>query len=87
MIDRRTERLNNQRTIADHPVYRIIKMDQNTEKIPGDLRRFAVTPVKNSQGINLNLTMQTNGICTTQNLSKKMTHINSYGTLTYTRIT
>ena len=36
---------------------------------------------------NLNLTIQTNGICTTQHLSKKMTRINSYGTLTQKRIT
>ena len=36
---------------------------------------------------NLNLTKPTNGICTTQHLSKKMTHINSYGTLTYRLIT
>ena len=33
---------------------------------------------------NLNLTLQTNGLCTTQNLSKKMTHINSYVTGTHT---
>ena len=36
---------------------------------------------------NLNLTMQTNGICTTQNLSEKMIHTNSCGTLIYKRIT
>ena len=35
----------------------------------------------------LNLTIQTNGICTIQHLSEKITHINSSGTLTYTRIT
>ena len=35
---------------------------------------------------NFNSTIQTNGICTTQHLSKKMTCINSYGTLTYKRI-
>ena len=34
---------------------------------------------------NLNLIIRTNGICTTQHLSWKITHINSYGTLTYTR--
>ena len=28
---------------------------------------------------NLRLTIRTNGICTTQHLSSKMTHINSYG--------
>ena len=32
---------------------------------------------------NLKLTIRTNGICTTQHLPQKMTHINSYGTLTY----
>ena len=36
---------------------------------------------------NSNLTIRTNGKCTTHHLSKRMTHINSYGTLTYTRIT
>ena len=36
---------------------------------------------------NLNLTIQTNSICATQHLPKKMTHINSYGTSAYTRIT
>ena len=35
--------LKNQRTSGDHPVYSIIKIDQNTEKGPGDLRRLAVT--------------------------------------------
>ena len=36
---------------------------------------------------NLNLTKRTNGICKTQHISLKMTHINSYGTLTYAQIT
>ena len=36
---------------------------------------------------NLNLTTPTNGICTTQHLSQKIKHIDSYGTLTYVRIT
>ena len=35
----------------------------------------------------LNLTMSTNGICTTQHLSLKMTHTSSYGTIIYNRIT
>ena len=35
---------------------------------------------------NLDLTIRTNGIWTTQHLSQKITHINSYGTLTYQRI-
>ena len=38
-------RLKNQRTSQDHPIYSI-KIDQNTEKIPGDLRRLVVIPVK-----------------------------------------
>ena len=33
------------------------------------------------------MTKPTNGICITQHLSEKMTQINSYVTLTYTRIT
>ena len=33
----------NKRTSGDHPNYNIIKMDQNTEKSPGDLGRLAVT--------------------------------------------
>ena len=28
---------------GDYPNYCIIEIDQNTEKSPGDLRRFAVT--------------------------------------------
>ena len=35
---------------------------------------------------NRNLNIRTNGICTTQQLSWRMTHTNSYGTLTYKRI-
>ena len=35
--------LRNKRTSADHPNYCIIKIDQNTEKSPGALRRLAVT--------------------------------------------
>ena len=36
---------------GDHPNYNIIENGQNTEKSPGDLRRFAVTqtPEKNHQ--------------------------------------
>ena len=33
----------NKRTSGDYPNYSIIKIVQNTEKSPGDLRRFAVT--------------------------------------------
>ena len=38
----------NWRTSWDHPNYNIIKIGQNTEKSPGELRRLAVpqTPVK-----------------------------------------
>ena len=41
--------LRNKRTCGDHLNYCIIKIGQNTEKCPGDLRRIAVTqtPVKN----------------------------------------
>ena len=41
----------NKRTSGDHLNYSIIKIDQNTEKSPGDLRRLAVTqtPVENHQ--------------------------------------
>ena len=46
-----TERLRNQRTIRDHPGYGLIKIGQNAEKNPEDLRRLAVTqtPVKEHQ--------------------------------------
>ena len=38
-------------TNRDHPDDNIIKIDQNTEKSPGHLRRFAITqtPVKDHQ--------------------------------------
>ena len=40
--------LGNKRTSGDHPNDNIIKIGQNTEKSPGDLRRLAVAqnPVK-----------------------------------------
>ena len=43
--------LGGRRTSADHPNYNIIENSKNTEKSPGDLRRFAVTqtPVKDHQ--------------------------------------
>ena len=46
-----TRRLVNNRTRGDHPNDSIIKIGQNTEKSPRDLRRFAVTqtPVKDHQ--------------------------------------
>ena len=39
------------RTSGNHPNYRIIENGQNTEKSPGDLRRFAATqtPMKDHQ--------------------------------------
>ena len=40
-----TGRFRNKRTSGDRPEYSIIKISQNTEKSPGDLGRFAVTPV------------------------------------------
>ena len=44
-------RQRNRRTKPDHPDYNIIKIDQNTEENPGDLRRLAVpqTPEKKHQ--------------------------------------
>ena len=48
MLCKDTGKLINQRTSGGHPDYSIIKIGQNTEKSPGDLRRLAVTqtPVK-----------------------------------------
>ena len=48
-IDKRSRRLGNKRTSGDHPDDGLIEIGQNTEKSPGDLRRFAViqTPVRN----------------------------------------
>ena len=39
------------RTSRDHPDYMIIKIGQNTEQSPGDLKRLAVTqtPLRNHQ--------------------------------------
>ena len=42
-IDKRTRGLGNNRTSRDHPNYSIIKICQNTEKSPGDLRIISVT--------------------------------------------
>ena len=42
-IDKRTRRPGNKRTSIYHPNYSITKIDQNTKKSPGDLRRLAVT--------------------------------------------
>ena len=48
--DKGTRRLRNQRKRRDHPDY-CIKIGQNAEKNPKDLRRLAVTrnPVRNHQ--------------------------------------
>ena len=43
MIGTGTGGLGNKRVMGDHPNYSIIKIDQNTEKSPGDMRRLAVT--------------------------------------------
>ena len=43
MIWTETGGLENKRMSRDHPNYGIVKIGQNTEKSPGDLRRFFVT--------------------------------------------
>ena len=42
-MDKRTGGVGNKRRSRDHPNYSVIKIGQNTEKSPGDLRRLAVT--------------------------------------------
>ena len=51
MIGKGTGRFGNKRISGDHPDYSIIKIDQNTEKSPGYLRKLALTqtPVRNHQ--------------------------------------
>ena len=44
-IREENERLRNKWTSRNHPDYSIIKIGQNTEKSPGDLRRLAVTEI------------------------------------------
>ena len=44
-----TRGLENKRTSGDYPNYYIIEIGQNTEKSPGDLRRLAVTTMKDHQ--------------------------------------
>ena len=48
-IGKGTGRVGNKRTSGNYPDYSIVKIGQNNEKSPGDLRRFAVTqtPVRN----------------------------------------
>ena len=50
-IDKVTGGLGNKRKIEDQPNYGIVKIDQNTEKSRGHLRRLVVaqTPVGNHQ--------------------------------------
>ena len=50
-IGKGTGRLENKRISGNHSNYSIIKINQNTEKNPGELRRLAVTqtPVENHQ--------------------------------------
>ena len=38
-----TGRLGKKRTSGDHPKYSIVDIGQNTEKSPGDLKKFVVT--------------------------------------------
>ena len=38
-----TGKFGNKRTSRDHPAYSIIKIGQNTEKSPRNLRRLAIT--------------------------------------------
>ena len=50
-LDKETGRLKNQKASRAYPDDSIIKIGQNTEKSPGDLRRLVATqtPVKNHQ--------------------------------------
>ena len=50
-IGKGTGRRGNKKTSRDYPDYSIIRIGQNIEKSPGDLRRLAVTqtPVRNHQ--------------------------------------
>ena len=50
-IGKRNKSLGNKKTSRDNPNYSIIKISQNPEKSPGDLRRHVVTqtPVKDHQ--------------------------------------
>ena len=49
-LERGIKTVGNQRKNRDHTDLSIVKIDYNTEKSPGDLRRLAVTqiPVKNN---------------------------------------
>ena len=43
MLGKGAGRVGNRRTGRDHLLYSIVKISQNTEKSPGDLKRFAVS--------------------------------------------
>ena len=55
MFEKGAGRVGNRRTNRNHPNFTIAKIDQNTEKNPGDLRLLAVTqtPVKTIVGVNI----------------------------------
>ena len=44
-IEKEIGTVGNRRKNQDDPFYCIVEITQNTEKIPGDLRRFAVNPI------------------------------------------
>ena len=50
-LGKKDGRFKKRRTSGHHPDYSIVKIDQNTVKSPGDLRRLAIsqTPVKDHQ--------------------------------------
>ena len=48
-LGKRVGRVGNQSMSRDHPNYCIIKISQNTEKSPGDLKKLVVTAVKDHQ--------------------------------------
>ena len=55
-----TGSLGNKKTSGEHPNDSFVEIGQNTEKSPGDLRRFAVTqtPVENHQLILVQKTLK-----------------------------
>ena len=44
-LGKKTARIENQRKNQDHPDHSIIKLCQDTEKSPGDLKRLTVTQI------------------------------------------
>ena len=50
-LGRKTGGIGNQRENRDYLDYSIIEIAQNTYKIPGDPRRFAVAPIKDHKFI------------------------------------